>query len=665
VRSVVKEGLVAESSVQEVSVDAESTRYGSLPKWAQIAFVTLTVLGIILAVLYINNVPFGGEVIISQMYYYLLFGIFEACAFLILPARKSHKNRIPWYDVVLAAIALGLPVYFAMHVFEITHVGWVPAPDTMTFIMALLASLIFLEGGRRMAGWFFFGLCIFMWIYPLFAEHMPGFFFGISYPFDHITAFITFGGSGIIGLPGRIMGEILIGFLIFAGMLIASGAGEFFIKLSMALMGRFRGGPAKVAVVSSGFFGSMSGSVISNIVATGSFTIPAMKRMGYPPRYAGAIEACASTGGGLMPPVMGLTAFVMAIIVGVDYAEIIVAAALPAILYYFGLLMQVDAFAARTGLVGLPKEELPSFWKTLREGWQFIAVLFFLIWGFLYMRWSWITPYYAAGLMLLLSYLNRKTMITPKKLVKAFVTIGRMISQTMSLVLPFAFLLAGMSLTGVDGAFTTGLVRMGGGNVFFILGIGVVACYLMGMLGMGIIAYILLAVSMAPAVLQLDPSLNILAVHLFILYYGMLSAISPPVAIGAYVGAALAGASPLKTAITATRLGVVLLFIPFYFVYNPALILQGEWWQTLIYFPLALLGILFITAGLEGYLLKVGRIISWARPIMVVAGLAVALPAQDWPLVLVPIVGAAIAAAIILLTLTRRRELQAGSGVSS
>jgi len=206
---------------------------------------------------------------------------------------------------------------------------------------------------------------------------------------------------------------------------------------------------------------------------------------------------------------------------------------------------------------------------------------------------------------------------------------------------------------------------MGGGNVFFILGIGVVACYLMGMLGMGIIAYILLAVSMAPAVLQLDPSLNILAVHLFILYYGMLSAISPPVAIGAYVGAALAGASPLKTAITATRLGVVLLFIPFYFVYNPALILQGEWWQTLIYFPLALLGILFITAGLEGYLLKVGRIISWARPIMVVAGLAVALPAQDWPLVLVPIVGAAIAAAIILLTLTRRRELQAGSGVSS
>ncbi|GAJ10219.1 unnamed protein product, partial [marine sediment metagenome] len=188
----------------------------------------------------------------------------------------------------------------------------------------------------------------------------------------------AFGKGGMLGLPAQVMGELLIGFLIFAGMLMASEAGKFFLTLALCLLGRFRGGPAKVAVLASGFFGSLSGASMANVATTGSITIPAMKRLGYPPHYAGAIEAVASTGGIIMPPVMGAVAFLMTVITGIPYTVIIVAAVIPAILYYYGLLVQVDAYAARAGLRGLPREEIPPLLTTLKEGWPFIIVFIFL-----------------------------------------------------------------------------------------------------------------------------------------------------------------------------------------------------------------------------------------------------------------------------------------------
>jgi len=304
---------------EKAEVEYEPYRYENLPKPAKIIFLVLTIAGVGLATIYILGFSFGGRVVImTQGYYYLLFGLFEACAFLILPMRKKDRGRLPWYDMVLAAVALAIPIYYFLNAYTIITIGWVPAPSTLIFASVLMFSLVMLEGGRRMGGWVFFALCLILWLYPLFSDQMPGLLYGISYPFTYITSFLTFGGEGIVGMPGRIMGEILMGFLIFAGMLIASGAGEFFINLAQGLMGRFRGGPAKVAVVSSGFFGSLSGSIISNVVATGSFTIPAMKRMGYPAHYAAAIEACASTGGVFMPPVMGVIIFVMVVMTGID-----------------------------------------------------------------------------------------------------------------------------------------------------------------------------------------------------------------------------------------------------------------------------------------------------------------------------------------------------------
>ena len=632
----------------EAPVEAEPTRYENLPKLLKICFLILTIAGVGLAA---YQMLLGAK-ILSQGYYYLIFGLFEACVFFILPLRKKDRGRLPWYDLVLAAVALGIPIYFYLNVFEITQVGWYPPPSPFIFALALIYCLVILEGSRRMGGWVFFALCLFLWLYPLFAEHMPGLLYGLSYSFDHITGFCTFGGDGIIGMPGRVMGDILIGFLIFAGMLIASGAGNFFLNLALALLGRFRGGPAKVAVVSSGFFGSLSGSIISNVVATGSITIPAMKRMGYPAHYAAAVEACASTGGTFMPPVMGVIVFVMVYMTGIDYTTIIVAAAIPAILYYLGLLLQVDAYAAKAGLKGLPREQIPSLKTTLKEGWPFVAVLIFLVWGLLYMRWSWSTPYYAAGLLFVLSFCSKKTMLTPRKLIDAFVIMGKMIAQTMALVLPFAFILAGLVLTGVAPAFTSGLVAFGGGNIVLILAIGVVSCYILGIMGMDIAAYIFLSVSMAPALIAVG-GLNELAVHLFIVYYAMLAAITPPVAIAAFVAAAIAGASPMKTGMTAMRLGVVIYFIPLFFIFHPVLILQeGSAFETVYLFILCLLGIVFIAGGMEGHLLRIGRLKLWERPLLVIAGLLIAYP--GW---IYTIIGAVLAAAVIAIIFMRRKAV--------
>jgi len=358
------------ASTSDQSVRAEFNRYQNLPKYLKVVCLVLFTAGIGLAVVYLFGFHIFGHVLLTEMYYYLLYACFASAVFLIMPLRRTerHMTKIPRYDLVLAAVVFGSCIYFAMHAWDILRTGWAPPPTMLATVLAVIMLLVALETGRRIAGLPLLIICVLFGGYVLFAEHMPGVLFGKSFSFPHLVGFFTYGTDGMLGLPGRIIGEILIGYLVFAGMLIAMGGGRFFINFALATLGRFRGGPAKVAVVASGFFGSLTGSPMTNVVGTGSFTIPAMKRTGYPAHYAGAIEAVASTGGMIMPPIMGTVAFIMADLVGVPYATVIIAAFIPALLYYWGLLVQVDAYAARTGLKGLPREEIPSFWSTLKEG---------------------------------------------------------------------------------------------------------------------------------------------------------------------------------------------------------------------------------------------------------------------------------------------------------
>src|SRR5690606_1672404 len=253
---------------------------------------------------------------------------------------KSGQYKVPFYDLIAAVLVVGVSFYFAANAWDMAQAGW------SNLYMGIVVWLLMMELARRSGGVPFLLVVVLIGLYPLIADYFPGLFMGIPYQFEHMIEAHIFRTEGMMGITTKIVAEIILGFLVFAGILLATGAGDFFIDLANASFGRYRGGPAKVAVVASAFMGSLSGSIFSNIAGTGSITIPTMKKAGYPAHYAGAIEACASTGGVVMPPVMGAIAFVMAITIGVDYAVIMIAAILPSLLFYFCLILQVDAYAA-------------------------------------------------------------------------------------------------------------------------------------------------------------------------------------------------------------------------------------------------------------------------------------------------------------------------------
>ena len=631
-------------------------RYDSMPKPLKVIFLVLTTIGLGLFILYMFGFTILGYVLPSAGYYYLLFAAFTFCVFTAMPMRKKDRGRVPWYDIVFAVFMFGFCLFCFLNVGRIVDVGWVPPPSTLTLVLATIFGVLAIEGGRRMGGKAFVILALISWFYPLVAEDMPGILFAASFDFNWTVGWFAFSANGILGLPARLMGEILIGFLLFAGVLMASGAGKFFLNISLCILGKYRGGPAKVAVLASGFFGSLSGSAVSNVVATGAVTIPTMKRIGYPPHYAGAIEACASTGGIIMPPVMGAIAFIMAEITGIEYAEILIAAFIPASLYYFGLLLQVDAYAGRVGLKGLPREDIPSMKQTLKEGWPFIAVLAFLVFGLLYMRWSVLTPIYAAGLLFVLSFTSKRTMMTPRRIVETIAMVGSLITNVMAIMIPVGFIIAGLRMTGLAGGLISEIVNLSQGNILPVIFLGIGICYVMGLFGMGMLAYIFLAVTMAPAILSIS-NLDVIAVHLFIVIYGIVGMVTPPIGVCSFVGAAMAGAPPMKTLVTSMRLAVVLLFIPFFFLFNPALVLRGDSVWTIAYLlPLSLVGIAILCGGLEGYLLKLGRLDLWARVLLVIGGFLISFPGYEqitwW---MTSIIGAGLTLLVIVLMWIQRK----------
>ena len=559
-------------------------------------------------------------------------------------------------DTVAAVLALSVSVYFAAHAWDIVQSGWTNMP------FGVVIWLLMLELARRSGGFPFLLVVVVLGLYPLFADYLPGLLMGIPYDFDRMIEAHVFRAEGMMGITTKIVAEIVLGFLVFAGVLIATGAGTFFIDLANAGFGRYRGGPAKVAVVASAFFGSLSGSIFSNIAGTGSLTIPTMKKVGYPPHYAGAIEACASTGGVVMPPVMGAIAFVMAITIGVDYATVMVAAIVPSLLFYFGLLLQVDAYAARMNLHGMPADKLPSARRVLKRGWPFILVLVFLVWGLLYKRWEYYAPWYACVLMIGLSFLNAESRMTPRRLVETLRQIGVLVTQTAAIILPIAFVVSALTITGVTGSVTSGLVSLGGGNIYLVILFGVVACFIMGMAGLAIVAYIFLAVTLAPAIIELG-QLNVIAVHFFIIYYAMLSAITPPVGAAAFLAATIAGARPMKTSFTAMRLGIVIYFVPLFFLFQPALVLQGDLTPLLWVLPSIIIGIMLISGGLEAYLLGVGKVAGWLRLPLGLAGFAFSFPG-----LLTTAIGGISSAILVALVWRDNRRAAAGApnlGVNS
>jgi TRAP transporter 4TM/12TM fusion protein len=396
------------------------------------------------------------------------------------------------------------------------------------------------------------------------------------------------------------------------------------MRFSVALMGRTRGGPAKVAVISSAIMGSVSGSVISNVLTTGAFTIPTMKRAGYPPHYAAAIEACASTGGTLMPPVMGAVAFIMASFLAVPYADIMVAAFLPALLFYLVLLFQVDNYAARSGLRGMEEHEIPHVIETLREGWPYLLSLAMLIYMLLFMRIEAYAPYYATLVLLAVSMFQRQHRLNFDRLLALLNELTSSVSNLVAILAGVGLVVGGLSYTGVAGAFSRELLLYAGGNIPLMLFAGAITSFVLGM-GMTVSAcYIFLSILLAPALIAagLDP----IGSHLFILYWGMMSYITPPVALAAITAAGLAGADSWKTGLYAMRLGSVLFILPFFFVLNPALIMHGDARTILQAAVTSVFAMWLLASAVESYLYRVGTITWPVRLVLLVAAMVLIYP---------------------------------------
>lgn len=622
---------MSETSVEEAPGSARSrTRRLSTP------WLTLLIAWTVAVTFLCINQQFAlrffvGFTLLNTEYYWGLIGLLVPLAFVIFPISHGVSvDRVPWYDILLFLASSALAVVFIATARESAASGWeFAAPRDMTWLGIGMWALT-IEALRRAGGLVLMTVMLVFSVFPIVADVIPPPFRSPALSVHDTAAYHIFSTESVLGIPMRAFAETVIGFLIFGTALQYTGAGSFFINFAFALCGRYRGGAAKVAIFSSGLLGSMSGSVISNVVTTGTMTIPAMKRTGFRPSIAGAIEACASTGAVLAPPVMGATAFVMAEFLNISYAEVALAAAIPAILYYYALFMQIDSHAGRHGMVGLPDEEIPQLGKVFREGWYFIFVIILLIFLLLVMKRENWAPWLATGLLLVLNQV-----FSPQrwgwKDVRTFLEgNGRLFVELAAILAGAGLLVGAFSATGLTGPLTTELLHIAGGNVFLLLIMGAITSFLLGM-GMTITAcYIFLAVLLAPALVKvgLDP----LAVHMFIMYWGMVSFITPPVALAAFAASSIARSSPMETGVQAMRIGAIIYFVPFFFVLNPSMVLQGDLLDAGGHMVTALIGITLISGALQGYQPLIGDLrrcgpLEWpVRIALVVGGLMFAAP---------------------------------------
>ncbi len=539
---------------------------------------------------------------VQNHYYYALMGLLLPLCFLIYPSFRSPKSY--WLDGVLALATFGACCFFFFNAETMLDYGWeFLAPSYAVWVSYLLWALI-MEGVRRSGGWVLFFLVLVFSLYPVVAEKLPGPISGMSSSMSETASYHVMSIESILGLPFRAYAQLVIGFLVFGVALQHTGGGRFFINLAFATFGHVRGGSAKVAIVSSGLMGSMSGSVITNVLTTGQMTIPAMKKNGMEKEYAAGVEACASTGGVLLPPIMGSTAFVMATFLNVAYTTVALAAAIPALLYFFGLFVQVDAYAARKGLVGTPREELPSVSDTMKQGWFYLAAFAVLIFLLVYLQREAVAPYYATGMLLVLNQVFPSHRWNMEEAGAFLVATGKLLMELLTIMAGVGLIVGALSVSGLSGTLVNDLLYLAGDSTLLLLLMGAFTSFFLG-IGMTVTAaYIFLAIVLAPALIQggLDP----MSVHLFILYWGMLSFITPPVALGAFAAASIAGASALSTGFKAMRLGSVIYFIPFFFVLEPALIMSGTLWEILFATAKVAFGIVLIAGALQHYLLGVG-----------------------------------------------------------
>jgi len=545
--------------------------------------------------------------------------------YLVFPAKKSHQrvNHIPWYDIVLMILGTGAFLYYTFNAMTIIQQG--AKFDTYQILIGMVGILSLAEVCRRSVGLPILVIAAGLIIYALLSSSNPTLMGRLNW----LVRGIFYGKDGILATPINVCSKFIVVFIIFGAFLERTGIGEFFINISNSVVGGFSGGPAKVAVVVSAMEGMVSGSSVANTVGSGSVTIPLMKKTGYKPEFAAASEASASTGGQIMPPIMGAAAFLMADFVGVPYSNIVVRAILPAVLYFAGIFIAVHLEAKKEGLRGLTKEELPRLLPLLKQSYLLLPLILLIY----LVSTSTKSIQYAAAIAIVVaigvSALSRVLDPEARKRgflaeVKSFLKMiwealasGGQGMITVAAACGIAGIIAGtITMTGLANTLLNGIVNLAGDHVIIALFLTMLCCIVLGMGVPTTANYCIMAATCAPILVKMG--VPMIAAHFFVFYFGIVADLTPPVALAAYAGAAIAGANPMKTAFTSTKLAIGAFIVPFVFALNPAMLfVDTTVWEVIQICITSLVGIFGVSSALQGWLLHRMR---WFERIGCLAG---------------------------------------------
>ncbi len=555
-------GMSAEEVMQKF--DKESDKRDPVGIWHYI----ICAVCILFSVFQLYTAIFGVLDAHLQRTIHLCFGL--VLIFLLYPARKSwSREKMNPLDAILAVLSVVATMYLVVNYKELVTRAGMNTPTDIA--IGIIGVLLVFEATRRTVGWPMLTVALVFLAYAFLGPYMPGILAHRGVSFDELVSHLYFTTEGIFGVPMGVSSTFIFLFILFGAYLDATGLGKFFIDFANALAGWAVGGPAKVAVLSSGLMGTVSGSSVANVAGTGSFTIPMMKKLGYRPSFAGAVEAAASTGGQLMPPVMGAAAFLMAEFVGVPYIEVVKAAVIPALLYYTGIWLSVHYEAKKYGLKGTPREELPKFGPLLREkghlALPLIVIVYLLVTGYTPMR----AALYAIGLTIVCACLRKNTRITFKQFVEGLIVGAQSVLGVLIACASAGIIIGVVTKTGVGLKLATALLDLAGGKMLPAMFFTMITSLILGMGVPTTANYVITSTIAAPALVQMH--VPVLAAHMFAFYFGIVADVTPPVALAAYAGAGIAGANPMKTGVTAAKLAIAAFVVPYIFVLAPQLLM--------------------------------------------------------------------------------------------
>lgn len=544
-----------------------------------------------------------GAIGTMDLYQYttIFYPLVLTAAFLQFSSTRRVKGHQPtWLDILLALISLAIGVYFLVNID--TYLKRIPLFNPLTpteMAVGIATVLLTLEATRRTLGFTLTSVVLVILAYVFWGHHVPGAYSHRPIAWNHFFDDMVFTVNGIFGTPLGVAATYVFLFVLFGGVFTAAGGGDFFFRLAACISGRSVGGPAKITVITSGMFGMISGSPTADVLTTGSINIPTMKKMGYSPVYAGGLEAAASTGGSILPPIMGSAAFLMAEYAGIGYGQIIIAATVPAILYYLGIMLQVHFRSKKQNMGTLEGEDIPTFGTVMKEGWVYLLPLVFLVVGIMNGLPASYVAVMATGIVFVCSWFTPKYRIGLRSLIQILEEIIQRIVPVTMACAAAGMLIDGIMLTGLASKFGSLIFSVTSGSMFLTLVATAVLCIVFGM-GMPVSsAYILTAVLAAPLLINMNVS--VMSAHLFIVYYSCLSAITPPVAVAAFSAASIANADPVKIALNACKLAIVAFIIPFIFVYDSALLLEGSILNIATSIVMAVFGVFALAVAAEGW----------------------------------------------------------------